>query len=100
MAIFLLANFNTSVGMTLVAALFYADKFLVGDEEHVLSYEFLGLIELCDAAHDGAVVARAVVDGELQQLVCLLHLLAVLDVPHTDVQLLKVALSIPSAMRA
>lgn len=63
----------------------------VGDEEHVLADQLLGLIVLGDTREDGAVRARSVVDGKLQELVALLHRVAVLDVTHTDVELLPLA---------
>ena len=46
---------------------------------YILANELLGLVIGCYAAEDGAVGAAAVVDGELQQFLALLHLLAVLD---------------------
>ena len=63
----------------------------VGDEEHVLADQLLGLIVLGDTREDGAVRARSVVDGKLQELIALLHRVAVLDVTHTDVELLPLA---------
>lgn len=63
----------------------------VGDEEHVLADQLLGLIVLGDTREDGAVRTRSVVDGKLQELVAFLHRVAVLDVTHTDVELLPLA---------
>ena len=61
----------------------------VGDEQYILADELFRLIVGGDAAEDGARSARTVVDGELQQLLALLHFLAVDDVSHADVHLLE-----------
>ena len=37
----------------------------VGDEEHILAHEVIGLVVLGNAREDGTVGARAVVDGKL-----------------------------------
>src|SRR3712207_9277401 len=42
------------------------------------------------STENGAVGAAAIVDGELQELLALLHTLAVFDVTYTYVELLKV----------
>lgn len=60
----------------------------VGNEEHVAAYEFLRRVIFGNARHDGALLPAAVVKGEFQEFVGLLHLLAVHDVTHADVQLL------------
>src|SRR3712207_5133313 len=62
----------------------------VGHEQYVLAHELLGFIEGGNATENGAVGAAAIVDGELQELLALLHTLAVFDVTYTYVELLKV----------
>ena len=61
----------------------------VGYEEHILADELLRLVVSRDARKNGAVYARAVVDSELQELLRLLYLLAVLDMTDADVELLE-----------
>ncbi len=57
---------------------------LVGDEAYLLTHEFLGLIPLGDTADDGT-SSHAVVDGELQQFVGLLHLFTSYNGAHADI---------------
>src|SRR3712207_8745587 len=59
----------------------------VGHEQYVLAHELLGFIEGGNATENGAVGAAAIVDGELQELLALLHTLAVFDVTYTYVEL-------------
>ena len=61
----------------------------IGDEAHLLAHQFLGLVPLGDAADDGAAL-HAVVDGELEEFVGLLHLLACHDGSHTNVEFGKI----------
>ena len=75
------------------AAALHAHQFArreVGDEAYLLALQLLGLVHLGDAAHDDAVLARAVVDIELEELVAALDLLAVLHRADAQVELLKV----------
>ena len=61
----------------------------VGDEEHILATQIFGLKMLGDTAEDGAVGATAIIDGETKELLRFLHLLTLLDMTHTDIELLK-----------
>ena len=61
----------------------------VGDKAHILAHEVLGVVELGDARDDGASL-QSVVDGELEELVGLLHLLTGEHLAHADVELLEV----------
>ena len=59
----------------------------IGDEENVLAREVLGAVELGYTRQYGTVFAASVVNGKLQQLAALGHLLADLDMSHSDVEL-------------
>ena len=61
----------------------------VGDEEHLLAYEFLGGVVLGDAAHDGA-VGEAVGNLELEEFLHLGHALALEYGTYTDIELFPV----------
>ena len=61
----------------------------IGNEENILADELFWFIIGSDAAEDGAVNARTIIDGELEELLRLLHLLAVLDVANADVHFFK-----------
>ena len=61
----------------------------VQDGDGRLADQLLRLVVLVDAGEDDAVRAAAVVQGELQQLVGLLHRLAVLDLHGAEIGLQK-----------
>ena len=63
----------------------------IGYEQDALANQFLWLlIESSNARADGAINARTIVDGELQELLALLHLLTILHQTYTDVEFLEV----------
>ena len=59
----------------------------VDDGDSGLADELLGLVILVDAGEDDAILARAVVEHKLQQLLGLLHRLARLDLDGAEVRL-------------
>lgn len=69
----------------------YLTRLEVCHEEDALAYQYGGVvIESGNTTEDGTVGAGAVIDGKLQELLRLLHLLTSLDKSHTDVEFLKV----------
>ena len=59
----------------------------VGDGDAGLAHQFLRLIVLVDAAEDHTVLAAAVIQSELEELLALLHGLAGLHLHGTEVRL-------------